>query len=537
MTLDSVLLKFARDLQHHALDMDRIRRSIVQTACSLSGAQAAYLALLHNAPRLDSLIGTGEGVPDQLSLQAWDSVLQQGLLGHVYHTNRPIAVLDLNRDPRWYIPPRLPYVPRHGSALGLPLSQGRYQFGVLMLVHTQIDFFDDAIQANLHEMLGFATSALANVLEHRAVKNASPSYQALFDHAIVPTLLTDEKYFIMDVNQKACEFLGFVRSALLHIPIQDVNIQPEEARRMRDLREGIEINFRRHIIDAQGRSIPALVRVRQVKLDKQHLLEWVLQDMSAQEALEQLRHDLTSMIYHDLRNPLGTIYAATFKLGELLTGKVDNPAVSRLLQISLTSTRRLQRMIDSLLDIQKLEADGALLNRQTLDVSDLLKDAVQISQPLAHEAHQRVVCDHSGDFPLLEVDSDMLLRVLLNLIENALKYTPEGGQVFVNAYIEMNTLIISVRDTGGGIPVALQGKLFDKYTRGMTQDVPRGLGLGLAFCRLAVEAHGGRIWVESEMGKGSEFLFTLPLNEQNLSSKKLKQTDKFKPSTKPASKG
>lgn len=531
MTSDSILLKFARDLQLHALDLDRVTQTIVHHAQLLSGAQACYLALFFNSPRLASLYGAGTDIPEDLNLQAWDSILQQGLLGHVYHTNRTIAVRDVSHDPRWYVPARLPYLPKQGSALGLPLSQGHYQFGVLLLVHPQIDFFEDALQAQLLDLVSLATPALATVFEHHSAKNASPSYQTLFDHAIVPTLLTDEKYFIVDVNQKACEFLGFRRAALLRIPIQDVNIQPEETRRMRDLREGIEINFRRHIVDAQGRSIPALVRVRQIKLDKRPMLEWVLQDMSAHEALEQLRHDLTSMIYHDLRNPLSTIHATLFKLNDLLVGKVENPVVPRLLQISLTSTRRLQRMIDSLLDIQKLEAQGALLNRHPLEVRELLNDAAHISLPLAQEAKQSIHVQATGELPNLQVDSDMLLRVLLNLIENALKYTPEGGQIFVSAYVEMSTLVISVRDTGGGIPLSLQDKLFDKYTRGMTEDVPRGLGLGLAFCRLAVEAHGGRIWVESEEGKGSEFLFTLPLNEQNVFKGKLKATDKLKPAS------
>src|SRR5690606_11852505 len=105
-----------------------------------------------------------------------------------------------------------------------------------------------------------------------------------------------------------------------------------------------------------------------------------------------------------------------------------------------------------------------------------------------------------------------ILRVVTNRMENAVKYTPDGGSIMLGAALSDEGLVISVTDSGPGIPPHMQRQIFDKFNRVKYTDAPKGIGLGLAFCRLAVEAHGGRIWVESEVGRGSTFCFFLPLN-------------------------
>jgi signal transduction histidine kinase len=106
----------------------------------------------------------------------------------------------------------------------------------------------------------------------------------------------------------------------------------------------------------------------------------------------------------------------------------------------------------------------------------------------------------------------MILRVVTNLIENAVKYTPHGGFIKLGAEVQDNMVRVSVADSGPGIPQNMQNQIFDKFSRIKYNGAPKGVGLGLAFCRLAVEAHGGRIWVESEPGHGSNFVFSLPLD-------------------------
>ena len=116
-----------------------------------------------------------------------------------------------------------------------------------------------------------------------------------------------------------------------------------------------------------------------------------------------------------------------------------------------------------------------------------------------------------GQFPVLRVDQDMIRRVLVNLVTNAIKYSPRLGRVRITASQREEALKFSVIDQGPGILPQYQGRIFDKFARVQYEGAPTGVGLGLAFCRLAVEAHGGRIWVESAPGQGSTFSFTLPL--------------------------
>jgi two-component system, NtrC family, sensor histidine kinase KinB len=141
----------------------------------------------------------------------------------------------------------------------------------------------------------------------------------------------------------------------------------------------------------------------------------------------------------------------------------------------------------------------------------IVADAVQLVQPLAQDAGQVLTFDVTRDFPMLYVDSDMIIRVLINLMENAVKYTPEGGAIHLKATSDENNAYFTISDSGPGIPPDKKASIFDKFSRVKYQDAPKGVGLGLAFCRLAVEAHGGDIHVESEEGKGSDFIVRLPL--------------------------
>jgi len=130
-----------------------------------------------------------------------------------------------------------------------------------------------------------------------------------------------------------------------------------------------------------------------------------------------------------------------------------------------------------------------------------------VAENKGHALHFRL----PADLPQVEMDVDMIRRVLINLLENAIKYTRTGGQITASARRSKGEITVSVADTGPGIPAREQQHIFDKFTRIQGEGRAKGLGLGLAFCRLAIEAHGGRLWVESEEGKGSTFSFSLPV--------------------------
>jgi signal transduction histidine kinase len=176
------------------------------------------------------------------------------------------------------------------------------------------------------------------------------------------------------------------------------------------------------------------------------------------------------------------------------------------------ATRRVERLVDTLLDIARLEVGGLELDLRAIDLASLVAGLIAEERHLAQATGVALEADLPPDLPPVSADRDVLLRVLVNLLDNALKFTREG-RVWVEAHsAEAGFVRIDVIDTGPGIPKEERERIFEKFTqvRGQVQ-ARRGSGLGLAFCRMAVEAHGGRIWIEDGPGgKGSRFAFTIP---------------------------
>jgi signal transduction histidine kinase len=218
------------------------------------------------------------------------------------------------------------------------------------------------------------------------------------------------------------------------------------------------------------------------------------------------------MIYHDLRSPLANVVSSLDVLESMIPPDSD-PTQKSLLEIAIRSTERIQRLTNSLLDIRRLEAGQPLGSRQATSPTNLANDASENVQLIVDNKNQEVSMLVEDGLPDVWVDVDMIRRVLANLLENAVKYTPPGSKIYIGARQEEDQVLMWVQDTGPGIPQSEQKRVFDKFTRLHGQGTQKGLGLGLAFCRLAIEAHGGRIWVESGPESGASFKFLLPTTD------------------------
>jgi signal transduction histidine kinase len=214
------------------------------------------------------------------------------------------------------------------------------------------------------------------------------------------------------------------------------------------------------------------------------------------------------MIYHDLRSPLANIVSGLEVLSSMLDE--NDEATHSILAIASHSTARIQRLVDSLLDLNRLEAGQPVADQKVADPVALVEQALKDVAPAAEGRHQKITTSLPEQLPSLWVDAGMSHRVLVNLIENAIKFTPTEGNIEVGVKQEDEWLHFWVSDNGPGIPTTEQERIFEKFTRMRGKHTPGGLGVGLAFCRLAVQGHGGRIWVESQDGKGATFHFTLP---------------------------
>jgi signal transduction histidine kinase len=226
---------------------------------------------------------------------------------------------------------------------------------------------------------------------------------------------------------------------------------------------------------------------------------------------ERLRQTLTDMVVHDLRNPMTTLMGV---LDILRMGQEQlSPKLQKLLEDARHSGEALLRLVDELLDVSKMEAGKLEPDRRPVEIEALLAAEAQSVRVLTEIEGQHLDVEAEEGIGKVPCDPDLISRVIANLLSNAIKHTPRDGTIRLQARRSNHQVIIKVHDTGQGIPPKYQATIFDKFTQVKDKKPERsGTGLGLTFCKMAVEAHGGRIWVESEVGEGSTFGFTLPLN-------------------------
>lgn len=221
--------------------------------------------------------------------------------------------------------------------------------------------------------------------------------------------------------------------------------------------------------------------------------------------------EFTATLAHELKTPLTSIIAAAGLLSEEIGGEAQEPQ-RRLIQNILHSAHILEARLSELLDVAKAEVSGLQLQVQPLHIESLLQDVAWQIRPEIQRKAQHLSLDLPESLPLVEADANRLEQVLLNLLTNASKFTPEGKNITLRAQKRNDSLIIEVQDSGIGISKENQVRLFQPYYR-VESDRQRypGLGLGLALAKQIVELHSGKIWVESEPGKGSIFAISLPL--------------------------
>jgi PAS domain S-box-containing protein len=233
-----------------------------------------------------------------------------------------------------------------------------------------------------------------------------------------------------------------------------------------------------------------------------------LRDISAMKAVERMKNAFLSTAAHELRTPLTSIRGFS---QILLTRELDEERKKRYLTFIDRQSQQLARIIDSLLDVTRLESGRGLeLETEMVDIAKLVDQVVQPFGEAFNEHSIRVT--GMNDLPSINADRSRLEQVFWNLISNAIKYSPDGGTITITGQKESDQIVIGVQDEGIGISYEEQKQVFEQFFRSNTViNEMGGTGLGLTISKLIVELHGGRIWLESESGKGSTFSFSLPL--------------------------
>jgi PAS domain S-box-containing protein len=338
-------------------------------------------------------------------------------------------------------------------------------------------------------------------------------------HALIE--LAPEAFFQTDldarftnVNVAACQLLGYTRDELLNMSIFDV-ITEEDAGRLKAVRDKLLVPGqveRGEWIHRRKNGSFVLVEVSANILADgrwQAFGRDITERKKTEEALRRAvtaREHVLGIVAHDLRNPLTSIVqSVTLAQHATPPERLDKP-----LAIIARAATRMDHLIQGLLDVSLIEAGQLKITRDRLYVSNLVLDAVDMQRPLASSAGLvlRVDLAHNGN--VLWANRDRLHEVLENLIGNAIKFTKPGGHITVGATQQDGAVLFTVADTGCGIPPQSLTHVFDPFWQAVPRRGRLGAGLGLAITKGIVEAHGGRIWVESKVGRGSAFFFTIP---------------------------
>ena len=261
----------------------------------------------------------------------------------------------------------------------------------------------------------------------------------------------------------------------------------------------------RHYTAADLETAKALAQRTALAVDNARLYE------EAQNAI-RVREDVLAIVSHDLGTPLTSIFTATSLLRRALE-TAERGRVLKYTEMIHRAASQMSALIRDLLDVVNIELGRFAINRQRHDLHGLVREAVEAHEALAKAKSIKLTATVEGDSPPLWCDRDRMLQIFSNLLGNAVKFTPEGGQISIQVKPDSNQVTFVVKDTGIGIPEEKRHLIFERYWKA-TQDDRRGVGIGLYIAKTIVEAHRGKIWVESRPTEGSSFVFVLPAKDE-----------------------
>jgi len=427
---------------------------------------------------------------------------------------KPIVIDDVDANPHWIKSPSSQQIK---SWIGAPLVARNKVVGILTVDSHQLNTYSKDTVNIINSFADHAATATANAQTVAFLQNAEATYSALFEDNTDLIIITDYNGFILDVNRRACEILRRPKEAFIQLEIKYINPELQDFlnKQRKRLKAWRHASIDIDLTDAYRQEIPLEIKVRNIQYKGNDCIEWVGRDIAIRKQIEKMRQDLVNMLVHDLRGPLGNLINAVDLISRLMDTSGEDPRLQHILEMAKRSGQTINDMVDSMLDVSRLE-DGELPLQRTMTSLKELTETVrdQVMPQITAKKMGLTLLPLPKQPAEVWIDKSLIRRVLINIVGNAIKYTPEKGCVTLATNISASQLCFSVSDTGPGISKTAQDTIFDKFSRvDYSINAPVGVGLGLAFCKLAAEAHNGTISLESDdiPGKGSTFYIKLPL--------------------------
>jgi PAS domain S-box-containing protein len=517
------------------LDTREVYRLVVQKLNQYFHVEAGSLLLRDTSSGDLEFVMTIEGGEEKLA--GVRVPVGQGVVGHVVATGMWEIVADVEHDPRFYrkVSEDAGFVTR--SILCVPMVAKGRVMGAVELLNKLDGSFTPEDAERLLRMAAFIAVAIENAHLFQQVADGRDRLEAILNSTADGILMADMHGVVLSANPMAARICASDEAALvgrrldellaeLYARAHEVIHRPWGGAERHEDETPAQVSeialggarrqfvrlLRLPVRDAQGAAYGQLL---------------VLRDITQEKELEQLREDYTSMLIHDLRAPLTSIMNGVMMVQRGLSGPVTDQQ-RELLKIAYQGSQTMLELINNLLDIAKMEQGELKIDLRPLSPYMLIDKAVERLRGSATSARVEIEHALAVNLPLIEADEEKVARMLQNLLDNAIKFSRHGGAVTVGAHTAGANitpspamplqrapdsgawLVMWVQDRGIGIPPAYFERIFEKFGQVGGRKV-RGTGLGLTFCKLAVEAHGGQIWVESEEGQGSVFAFALPL--------------------------